>query len=149
MYINLANFKYITYNSENEFIYNILPKCKIKLINPSAIFPTKQNASDIGYDIHIIKRYKNISDKIIIYDTGIKLIPQFGYYYQLIPTFTLSITGYILGNSVGIINPINKDNKKKTLLITLIKIDESMPDIKLPFKCCQLLLKEMVQYELV
>ena len=149
MYINLANFKYITYNSENEFIYNILPKCKIKLINPSAIFPTKQNASDIGYDIHIIKRYKNISDKIIIYDTGIKLIPQFGYYYQLIPTFTLSITGYILGNSVGIINPINKDNKKKTLLITLIKIDKSMPDIKLPFKCCQLLLNEMVQYELV
>lgn len=149
MYINLANFKYISYNSENEFVYSILPKCKIKLMNQSAIFPTKHNASDIGYDIHIIKRYKNISDKIIIYDTGIQLIPQFGYYYELIPTFSLSTTGYILGNSVGIINPINQDNTKKTLLITLIKIDKTMREIQLPFKCCQLLLKEMNHYELV
>jgi hypothetical protein len=125
-----------------------LPRCKIKLIDPSAIFPTKYNASDVGYDIHIIKRYKNISDKIIIYDTGIQLMPTFGYYYELIPTFNLSTTGYIFGNSVGVINPINNDQSKKTLLITLIKIDKDMREIQLPFKCCQLLLKEINHYEL-
>lgn len=149
MYINLSNFKYISFNSDNDYTYSLLPKCKINLINQSAIFPTKENASDIGYDIHIIKRYKTISEKIIIYDTGIQILPKFGYYYELIPTFNLSTTGYILSNSVGIINPINKDNTKKTLLITLIKVDKTMQDINLPFKCCQLLLKEINHYELI
>lgn len=147
IYIKLSNYKNISFDSDNDSILYLLPKCKVKLLHNSAIIPTKKNASDIGYDITIIKRYKTISNKITIYDTGIQLIPQFGYYFELIPKFNLSISGYILGNSIGVINPIS-NKKNMTLLVTLIKVDKSMPDIQLPFKCCKILLKEMTHFEL-
>lgn len=147
IYIKLSNYKNISFDSDNDSILYLLPKCKVKLLHNSAIMPTKKNASDIGYEITIIKRYKTISNKITVYDTGIQLIPQFGYYFELIPKFNLSISGYILGNSIGVINPIiNKKNT--TLLVTLIKVDKSMPDIQLPFNCCKIVLKEMNHFEL-
>lgn len=147
IYIKLSNYKNISFDSDNDSILYLLPKCKVKLLHNSAIIPTKKNASDIGYEITIIKRYKTISNKITVYDTGIQLIPQFGYYFELIPKFNLSISGYILGNSIGVINPIiNKKNT--TLLVTLIKVDKSMPDIQLPFNCCKIVLKEMNHFEL-
>jgi hypothetical protein len=146
--MTLSNYKYINYDLENDTLNYLLPKCTIKLLNSSAIMPTKSNASDIGYDITIIKRYKTISDKIIVYDTGIQFIPQFGYYFELIPKFNLSITGYMLVNSVGIIDKIDLI-ENKTLLISLIKIDKSLPDLKLPFTCCQIILKERSHFELI
>lgn len=147
IYIKLSNYKNITFDSDNDSIFYLLPKCKVKLLHKSSIMPFKKNASDIGFDITIIKRYKTISNKITIYDTGIQLIPQFGYYFELIPKFNLSISGYILGNSIGVINPI-VNKKNITLLVTLIKVDKTMPDIQLPFKCCKILLKEMNHFEL-
>jgi hypothetical protein len=147
IYMTLSNYKYINYDSDNDTLFYLLPKCQIKLLHKSAIMPYKKNASDIGYNLSIIKRYKTISDKITIYDTGIQLLPQYGYYFELIPKFILSTSGYILGNITGVINPIQNDDTK-TLLITLIKIDKSLPDIKLPFTCCKIILKEMIHYEL-
>jgi dUTPase len=148
IYMTLSNYKYINYDSENDILNYTLPKCKIKLIDKSAIMPIKSNASNIGYDITIIKRYKTITNNIIIYDTGIQLIPNFGYYYEIIPKFNLISTGYILTNSIGIIDNIDLD-KNKTLLVALTKIDKDMPDITLPFRCCQLLLKEHLHFELI
>lgn len=148
IYMNLSAYRYITFDSDTDTLNYLLPKCYVKLLNPYAIMPTKNYASDIGYDISIIKRYKNISNNIIIYDTGIQFIPTFGYYFKLIPTFNLSLYGYIIGNTTGIIETINNTKKNKTLLISLIKIDKEMPDLILPFKCCNLLLKEILHYEL-
>lgn len=146
IYMTLSNYKYINYDSDNDSLTYLLPKCNIKLLNSSAKMPFKENASDVGYEITIIKRFKTISDKITLYDTGIQLIPQFGYYFELIPTFNLSLTGYIIANSVGVINPVINNNK--SLLVSLIKIDKSMPDIILPFTCCKIILKEMIHFEL-
>jgi len=143
IYLNLSNYRYINYDNENDTLQYFIPKCKIKLIHPAAKKPTKQYASNIGYNISIIKLHKMISNKIIIYDTGIQIIPQYGYYYKLEPTSLLSNHGYILGTHV------DSNQKNKTLLITLIKIDNELPDIKLPYNCCILLIKELKHYELI
>lgn len=143
IYLNLSNYRYINYDNENDTLQYFIPKCKINLIHPAAKKPTKQHASNIGYNISIIKLHKMISNKIIIYDTGIQIIPQFGYYYKLEPTSLLSTHGYILGTHV------DSNQKNKTLLITLIKIDNELPDIKLPYNCCILLMKELKHYELI
>ena len=50
----------------------------------------------------------------------------------------------MLANSIGIIDP----SYQGTLKIVLIKIDDELPDIELPFKCCQLILRKMIHYEL-
>lgn len=144
LYLNLSNYRYINYDNENDTLQYFIPKCKIKLIHPAAITPTKKYASDIGYSVSIIKLYKMISDNIFIYDTGIEITPQYGFYYKLEPTELLATHGYILGTSIT-----NNQKKNQTLLITLIKIDKDLPDIKLPYNCCILLIKELKHYELI
>ena len=42
-----------------------------------------------------------------------------------------------------------EQKKDKTLLITLIKIDDELQDIQLPYDCCILLMKEMKHYEIM
>lgn len=143
IYSSLTNYRYISYDIDNDTIQNHIPKCTIEYIHPAAIKPYKDYASDVGYKIFIIELYKMISNKIFIFNTGIKINPQFGYYYKLEPPSLLAQHGYILGSS------INEDQKNKTLLITLIKVDKSLPDIKLPYHCSYLILKEFKHYEIL
>jgi dUTPase len=46
----------------------------------------------------------------------------------------------MLANSVGIIDASYTGN----ILIALTKIDSNMPDLALPFKCCQLIFRQQV-----
>lgn len=46
----------------------------------------------------------------------------------------------MLANSVGIIDQGYRGN----IFIALTKIDENTPDLELPFKCCQMILKKQV-----
>jgi deoxyuridine 5'-triphosphate nucleotidohydrolase len=143
-YSSLSNYLHIYYDCENDNIYYRIPKCHFILNHADAVIPSKKNASDIGYDLTIIKTHKRISDNIIMFDTGIQVKPQYGYYFEIVPRSSLSKSGYILANSIGIIDPSYSGN----LYIVLIKIDDSLPDLQLPFKCCQLILRNAIHYEL-
>ena len=84
------------------------------------------------------------SKQLTLYDTGIQVKPPAGFYLEILPRSSLSKTGYILANSVGIIDP----DYRGSLLIALMKVDRDMPDIdvsKKP-KLCQLVLRR--QYEM-
>jgi dUTP pyrophosphatase len=52
----------------------------------------------------------------------------------------LSKSGYILSNNIGIIDNSYRGN----LLIALTKVDDSLPDIRIPFRCCQLIVRKQV-----
>jgi dUTP pyrophosphatase len=113
-----------------------------------AVIPTKAHPSDIGFDLTAIDVAKNISDRITLFETGIRVSPPEGYYIEILPRSSLSKTGYMLANSVGIIDP----EYTGTLKIALIKIDNELVNIKLPFTRCQLVLRkaeyvEMIQVE--
>ncbi len=111
----------------------------------NAVIPTKANYSDIGYDITIIKIDKVINSKTIKYDTGINIKVPFGYYTELSPRSSLSKSGYILANSIGKIDNSYTGN----LLVTLTKVVDDVPDIQLPFKCCQLEFRPQVYLDLI
>ena len=96
--------------------------------------------SDAGYDLTIISIYKSFSSKTKLYDTGIKLDIPNGYYVEIVPRSSISKSGYILSNNIGIIDQGYKGN----LYVALTKIDDEMPDLTLPFKCCQLLIKKQI-----
>ena len=51
----------------------------------------------------------------------------------------------MLSNSVGIIEKSYSGN----LLVSLTKIDKEMPDLVLPFKCCQLLFKPQISLKML
>ena len=79
-----------------------------------------------------------------MYDTGIIVQPDFGYYTKIVPRSSLVKSGYILKNSIGIID----GSYLGTLKIALTKIDDTLPDLTLPFCCCQLILDRFYHSEL-
>jgi len=111
----------------------------------NAYLPTKAHSSDVGFDLCAISVYKKLSDRTTLFDTGIAVKPPKGYYTEILPRSSLSKTGYMLSNSVGIIDP----DYRGSLLIALTKIDDSLPDIQLPFIKCQLVLRKMETFSLV
>ncbi len=124
---------------------NNLDTCKIIKVDQNAIIPTKHYESDVGYDLTIIKKVKNLTLSTILYDTGIKLSVDYGYYIEIVPRSSLSKSGYILANSIGIIEKSYSGN----LYVALTKIDKEMPDLELPFRCCQLIFKPQISLKIV
>lgn len=101
---------------------------------PNAFAPFKERASDSGYDLHLVSIWKK-QGNVTFYDTGIAVSPDFGWYFMLVPRSSLSKSGYILANSVGIIDRTYTGSIK----VPLIKIDPDAPDIELPFRAVQII----------
>jgi len=131
-----------TYNNRDG---NSIPHIKVFKECDEAVIPSKARYSDAGYDLTIIKEYKRLTSNTIIYDTGIKLEIPNGYYVEIVPRSSISKSGYILANNVGIIDQGYRGN----LYIALAKINDEMPDLTLPYKCCQMIVKKQVYSKLV
>ena len=117
--------------------------CKWSKTRIDAVSPSKERASDSGYDLVLLEKIKTVG-KVEFYDTGIKVKPNFGYYFQVVPRSSISKTGYMLANSVGIIDRTYLGN----IIIALTKIDESMPDLALPIRLAQMIPMPIVHFEL-
>lgn len=113
--------------------------------NKNAVIPTKGNPFSVGYDLTAISVYKKISEKTSLYDTGLKVSPPEGYYLEILPRSSLSNTGYVLSNSVGVIDPDYRGN----LLIALTKVDDTLPDLQVPFVKCQLVLRKLNYFNMI
>lgn len=117
-----------------------VPYCKVHKNDPNAILPLKVRESDTGYDLTIIKRVKDFNNTTSLYDTGISITIQPGYYAEIVPRSSLSKSGFMLANSIGIIDCSYRGN----LFIALSKIDLESHDITLPFRCCQLIFRKQI-----
>ena len=122
---------------------------RFKKCDPNAVIPTKAYPSDTGYDLTLIRVSKDMSmprseQKIIMYDTGIAVCPPDGYYTEVVPRSSLSKTGYMLANSVGIIDASYRGSIK-----VVVTGDNSLDDLSLPFKGFQLVLRKLEEVEVV
>jgi len=152
-FINNKNkfLKSIYYSNNNitllENIYNELnnkPSIKVYKTDKDAVIPSKAFEEDAGYDLTIIKKIKDFNSKTTLYDTGIKIEIDEGYYTEIVPRSSISKFGYILANNIGIIDNHYRGN----LMIALTKIADDAPDIELPFKCCQLIVRKQIYSDL-
>lgn len=109
-----------------------------------AISPSKKHASDSGYDLVLLEKIKTIGN-VDFYDTGIKVKPNYGYYFDLVPRSSISKTGYILANSVGIIDRTYLGN----IIVALMKMDKSAPDLKLPNRLVQIIPRPILHLQFV
>lgn len=127
----------------NAFRRASIPRIGFRLEHPSAIMPTKR-IIDVGYDLTILEISKRLTDTATMYETFVSLEIPLGYYVELVPRSSLSKTGYMLANSVGIIDPCYTG----TVKVPLVKVDNSMPELQLPVTIAQLILKPyIVSYE--
>jgi len=92
---------------------------------------------DVGLDIVAMKVHKKLGARTTMYDTGICVQPEPGYYTELVPRSSISKTGYMLTNSIGVIDPAYSGSLK----IVLTRVDDSLPELEPPFKVAQLLVR--------
>ncbi len=116
------------------------PVCHVVRHCPDAVIPFKHRFSDAGLDLTLIAETKRYHSHTILYDTGISLVIPHGYYAEIVPRSSLSKTGYMLANNVGIID----NGYRGRLYVPLIKIHQDMPDLTLPIACCQLLFRRQI-----
>lgn len=117
-----------------------LPVFRVVRADPRAILPSKKRASDVGYDLTIISKVKDLGKRTALYDTGIIIQPPMGYYIEVVPRSSLSKSGYVQSNSMGIIDP----NYLDTFKVPLTRVDDSLPELQLPFTGFQLILRRPI-----
>jgi len=132
--------KYILYLEQ--LMYKPIPKCYFVKTRKDAITPSKRNCSDEGYDLWLIDIDKKIDEKTIRYETFIKIQPEDGWHIEILARSSLSNSGYILTNSVGLID----SSYRGTLKVTLTKVNNNSEDIKFPFKAVQMVLRKNVHF---
>jgi len=123
-----------------KLLNNERPVLKYMKISDDAVIPTKANFSDVGYDLSIIGVHSVMSSTTTLYKTGIKLEIPIGYYVEIVPRSSISKSGYILANSIGIIDC----SYKGELLVALAKQNQDASDIVFPFRCCQLIMRKQI-----
>lgn len=115
--------------------------CMIERACPEAILPRKAHASDVGYDLTLLRVHKRFTSTCTLYDTGVRIcsMPP-GMYAEIVPRSSLSKSGYMIANSIGIIDPSYKDN----LYVALVKVDPDAPSLSLPFRGAQLIFRPQI-----
>jgi dUTP pyrophosphatase len=112
---------------------------QFKRTSVDAVVPKKAGENEVGYDLTAITLDKPLSENTYMFDTGIQVKPPDGYYLEIVPRSSIVKTGYMLANSVGIIDPTYRGNLK----IVLTKTSKMSPPLSLPFTKCQLVLRKM------
>jgi len=148
--INVIKFIQDNFNNANDILLeheNVLgfvdgPINKTRFIKttPNALIPTKATPGDSGFDLTLIGIHKQISNSVFLYRTGIKLQPQSGYYFDLVPRSSIIKHGYMLANSIGIID----QGYTGEIYVPLIKINENAKDLELPIRLVQLIPRKII-----
>ncbi len=77
---------------------------KLKCHYPEVTVPTRGHASDAGLDLTAY-RVEQKTETVFLFDTGISVQPETGFYTEVVPRSSLMKTSFMLANSVGIIDP--------------------------------------------
>ena len=124
-----------------------LPVFHVVRMDPRAVIPSKKRASDVGYDLTLISKVKDLGNRTALYDTGLIIQPPTGYYIEVLPRSSLSKSGYMQSNSLGIIDPNYLDTFKVPLTRVdgvghpSIHLDDSKDELSLPFTGFQLIIR--------
>jgi dUTP pyrophosphatase len=106
--------------------------------------PKKSRVSDSGFDLTLISIHDVIGD-VTVYNTGIKVQPPYGWYFDLVPRSSIIKTGYSLANDVGVIDR----SYTGQIQVPLRKNDKNAPDLILPARCVQLIPRPIVHLPFV
>lgn len=115
-----------------------VPHIYITKTRPEAVMPSKAHASDVGYDLTILAEHKKINSVTTLYDTGIQVRPEHGYYIEVVPRSSIVKSGYMLTNSMGIIDASYQGN----IYVALTKVDPEAAPIELPYKGFQMIIRK-------
>lgn len=117
----------------------LMPSFKWAKGHPEAVSPSKNRFSDSGYDLTVVSKLKE-KNGVHYYDTGIKVQPENGYYFEIVGRSSISKTGWMLANNVGIIDASYRGN----IIIALVRVHPEAEEITLPMRLVQLIPRELI-----
>lgn len=115
-----------------------------KRVHCDAIPPKKANVTDSGYDLCLIEKIKE-ENGVYWYDTGIAVQPPVGHYFEMVGRSSISKSGYMLANNIGIIDA----DYRGTLKVALVKVNPGAPDIELPARLVQIIPRQLIHMDAV
>lgn len=116
---------------------------RVHRLSDDAVMPSKTRISDSGYDITLISEKKRIG-QTVLFGTGLIVEPPWGWYFDVVPRSSIIKTGYIMANSVGIIDRAYRGE----LMVPLLKLDDRAAPLALPFRAAQLIPRPIVHFPL-
>lgn len=111
---------------------------------PGAVLPSKNRATDAGYDLTIIKKIKQVGD-VEFYTTGIKIQMDFGWMGMIYPRSSISKTGYMLANGVGVVDRTYLGE----IIVALRKVNDDSPELQLPVRIAQIVPYPIIHFDIV
>jgi len=108
---------------------------------PGAVAPFKARVSDSGYDLTLIREVKRIGS-VVLYGSGIQVVPPAGWYLDVVPRSSIIKTGYIVANSVGVIDR----SYRGEIMVPLIKLDPAASELALPARVAQMIPRPIVHF---
>ena len=66
--------------------------------------PYRAHPNDVGLDL-TVHSFEQRGPALFFYQTGVRIIPPEGYYIELIPRSSIVWRGFIMPNSLGVIDP--------------------------------------------
>lgn len=117
---------------------------KYKKTLPNAIKPVKAHVTDTGYDMSLVEKIKD-ENGVIWYDTGIAVEPPLGYYFEVVGRSSISKSGYMLANNIGIIDASYRGSIK----VALVKVNPNALELILPSRLVQLIPRQFVHLDCV
>ena len=113
---------------------------KFKRLSNEAIIPKKQTYGSVGMDLATTGEYEKGPNCVFYYKTGLAVEPPEGYYFEIHPRSSLHKKGWMMVNSIGIIDsdyrgelivpliPINIKNIDNSVYSNIEKIDDGYVD---------------------
>ena len=120
-------------------------ECYVKKLREDAVIPHKAHATDTGYDLWVVDKHKELDNGVVMYSTGLQVEPPWGLYFEIIPRSSIIKSGYIQANSIGVVD----SGYRGELFVPLYKIDKDSPDLELPKKIGQLVLRTINTCEFI
>jgi dUTP pyrophosphatase len=124
---------YVT-DTMDKYMDHLIPGClRFVKADPDAVIPTRAHPSDAGFDLTLIRKVEVKKPGIVMYDTGIIVIPPYNVFTTIHLRSSAYKYGISLANGTGII-----DSSYRGTLKVLIKHDNPDEELKLPVVVTQL-----------
>lgn len=118
---------------------NKIPAFRYQRVDARAVAPTKVRGTDSGYDLWLVELIREEAG-VRYYSTGLRVQPDTGYYFELVGRSSISKSGHMLANNIGIIDA----SYTGPVIAALRKVDATAPDLVLPARLVQLIPRQRV-----
>jgi deoxyuridine 5'-triphosphate nucleotidohydrolase len=100
----------------------------------------KRYASDAGIDISVVGVSEVLDQHTSLYETSVSVNIPPQYFGMLVPRSSLAKSGFMMTNSIGIID----NGYTGTIKVALTRVGDASDQVVFPFKCAQLILMPQV-----